>query len=175
MIYLLIDPPVSSFLNEIFIKLDDVWGKNLLVICLFVLFRWAIYLILLSFTWRASGHCCICIFLLLPSTCCNCWSNDAWSETGFYNNPPNEVSYLFASFPIFSFIFPSIWFHFFKKVDLWDYILLSDNWTFFADGELHLWTHSFLMWASFFYPQSGNHCWCSDSFQKYNLAFLCTC
>ncbi|KAL2337752.1 hypothetical protein Fmac_012198 [Flemingia macrophylla] len=25
-IYLLIDPPLSSFLNEVFIKLDDVWG-----------------------------------------------------------------------------------------------------------------------------------------------------
>ncbi|KAL8146569.1 LIMR family protein At5g01460-like [Apium graveolens] len=25
-IYLLIDPPLSSFLNEIFIKLDDIWG-----------------------------------------------------------------------------------------------------------------------------------------------------
>ncbi|CAI9756578.1 unnamed protein product [Fraxinus pennsylvanica] len=25
-IYLLIDPPISAFLNEIFIKLDDVWG-----------------------------------------------------------------------------------------------------------------------------------------------------
>lgn len=25
-IYLLIDPPLSPFLNEVFIKLDDVWG-----------------------------------------------------------------------------------------------------------------------------------------------------
>lgn len=25
-IYLLIDPPLSPFLNEIFIRLDDVWG-----------------------------------------------------------------------------------------------------------------------------------------------------
>jgi len=25
-IYLLIDPPLSSFLNQVFIKLDDVWG-----------------------------------------------------------------------------------------------------------------------------------------------------
>ncbi|CAN1853724.1 LIMR family protein At5g01460 [Linum perenne] len=28
-IYLLIDPPLSPFLNEVFIKLDDVWGKLL--------------------------------------------------------------------------------------------------------------------------------------------------
>jgi hypothetical protein len=25
-IYLLIDPPLSPFLNEVFIKLDDIWG-----------------------------------------------------------------------------------------------------------------------------------------------------
>lgn len=25
-IYLLIDPPLSSFLNEVFVKLDDIWG-----------------------------------------------------------------------------------------------------------------------------------------------------
>ena len=26
-IYLLIDPPLSPFLNEVFIKLDDIWGN----------------------------------------------------------------------------------------------------------------------------------------------------
>lgn len=26
-IYLLIDPPLSAFLNEVFIKLDDIWGN----------------------------------------------------------------------------------------------------------------------------------------------------
>jgi len=25
-IYLLVDPPLSPFLNEVFIKLDDIWG-----------------------------------------------------------------------------------------------------------------------------------------------------
>jgi len=34
-IYLLIDPPLSPFLNEVFIKLDDIWG-NFLYSCLFV-------------------------------------------------------------------------------------------------------------------------------------------
>lgn len=34
-IYLLIDPPLSSFLNEVFIKLDDIWGTfNLSLLCL---------------------------------------------------------------------------------------------------------------------------------------------
>lgn len=27
-IYLLIDPPLSSFLNEVFVKLDDIWGTT---------------------------------------------------------------------------------------------------------------------------------------------------
>lgn len=27
-IYLLIDPPLSPFLNEVFIKLDDIWGNS---------------------------------------------------------------------------------------------------------------------------------------------------
>ncbi|KAK3445100.1 hypothetical protein EUGRSUZ_B02811 [Eucalyptus grandis] len=65
-IYLLINPPLSPFLNEVFIKLDDVWGT-------------------------AFGYCGICLLLLLSTIGCNCWGNDAWSKISVHNNPPNEV------------------------------------------------------------------------------------
>ena len=31
-IYMLVDPPLSPFLNEVFIKLDNIWG-NFLSLC----------------------------------------------------------------------------------------------------------------------------------------------
>lgn len=43
-----------------------------------------------SFT-RSSGYSSICILLLLPFACCDCWGNDAWHEISFHNNPSHEV------------------------------------------------------------------------------------
>ncbi|KAE8720316.1 LIMR family protein [Hibiscus syriacus] len=43
----------------------------------------------------SSGYCCICILLLLPSACCDCWCNDAWSEISFHYNSPYEVGSYF--------------------------------------------------------------------------------
>ena len=37
-IYLLIDPPLSPFLNEVFVKLDDVWGLLDLLVLSFTFF-----------------------------------------------------------------------------------------------------------------------------------------
>jgi len=45
-IYLLIDPPLSPFLNEVFIKLDDIWG-NFLYSFVSVLALCSFYLVIL--------------------------------------------------------------------------------------------------------------------------------
>lgn len=93
-IYLLIDPPLSAFLNEIFIKLDDVWGKLETYISGFFLYCIMMHLferILVSSTSRSSGNCSICILLLLSSGFCDCWGNDDWLEVGFYYDPSYEV------------------------------------------------------------------------------------
>ena len=57
---------------------------------------------------RSSGDHSLCILLLLPFTCSDCWGNDAWLEISLHNNPSNEVmnfvvfacflSYYFAVF-----------------------------------------------------------------------------
>lgn len=90
-IYLLIDPPLSPFLNEVFIKLDDIWG-NFYFIFLYAFWFKHIRLTFTKFYFaRSSGYCGLCILLLLPSACSNCWGNDAWSETSIYYHPSNEV------------------------------------------------------------------------------------
>lgn len=104
-IYLLIDPPLSAFVNEVFIKLDDIWGNWKIL-----LFFWSTgYLltiqllksILISFGFRSSWNRSICCFLLLSLAVCDHWSNDDWTEVGFYYNPSYEVCifvvFLFSS------------------------------------------------------------------------------
>ncbi|RCV43904.1 hypothetical protein SETIT_9G331800v2 [Setaria italica] len=65
-ISLLIDPPLSSFLNEVFIKLDGVWG--LLGTAAFAFF---------------------CFYLLIAVIA---GGDDAWFETCFHHNSPDEVT-----------------------------------------------------------------------------------
>ena len=48
-IYLLINPPLSPFLNDVFIKLDDIWG-NVKVLCIFLSFSFASWV--LTLRWR---------------------------------------------------------------------------------------------------------------------------
>lgn len=95
-IYLLISPPLSPFLNEVFIKLDSVWGNFGLTYFIFPLhndyFLLSIILIfMLCYLIRSSGYCSFCFLLLLPSACGDCWGNDAWSEISFRYDSPHEV------------------------------------------------------------------------------------
>lgn len=92
-IYLLIDPPLSPFLNEVFIKLDDVWGKAMDCCCLyyFASFHYDLFLRCVLYFIRSSGNCCICFLLLLSSACSDCRGNDAWNEISFHYNPSHEV------------------------------------------------------------------------------------
>lgn len=47
---------------------------------------------------RTTWHCSICVLLLLPSACCYCRGNDAWSAISVYNHSPNEVIKLYLQF-----------------------------------------------------------------------------
>lgn len=94
-IYLLISPPLSPFLNEVFIKLDDIWGTfRIYFSCLYVviiLLNGYDFDMRLLFSTRSFGHCCICVLLLLPPPCSHCWGHDAWDEISFHYYSSNEV------------------------------------------------------------------------------------
>lgn len=112
-IYLLISPPFSPFLNEVFIKLDDIWGNwryiflalslYIYVVCIYIFSRndnflplyslsfQRIWFLICSFSFRSFGHCGICILLLLPSDCSHFWGYDAGNEIGFHYNSSHEV------------------------------------------------------------------------------------
>jgi len=101
-IYLLIDPPLSSFLNEVFIKLDGVWG-----------IFWSSILVNLC-CWleqsnsssdlctRSPWDCCFRVLLLLSPYCSDCWGDDAWFETCFHHNSPDEVTSSYLGLLFFS-------------------------------------------------------------------------
>lgn len=97
-IYLLINPPLHPFLNEVFIKLDDLWGNVECPLVPFASFSLFFFLCLMNLIFvllchfsRSSGHCSICILLFLPSACSDCRCNDAGSEIGFHYNSSHEV------------------------------------------------------------------------------------
>ena len=111
-IYLLINPPLSPFLNEVFIKLDSLWGNLDYILFLpnitFSFYTMnAILIYLLYYLIRSSGYRSICILLLLSSACSDCWSNDAWSQTYFHYNSPHEVMD-FVELAFFFFFFFSL-------------------------------------------------------------------
>lgn len=113
-IYLLIDPPLSAFLNEVFIKLDDIWGNSWYLLWHFFPFHIACLVSydynfdISYFSTRSFGNCCVCILLLLPSVGCHCRSNDAWPEISLYYNPSHEVIWFSV---LSSFFFPPFSIH----------------------------------------------------------------
>lgn len=102
-IYLLIDPPLSPFLNEVFIKLDDIWGTSESIF--FRVLLNDIIFICLFFSTRSFGHCSVCILLLLPPACSHCGGNDAWPEISLHNNSSHEVKNFLVTFIYFVFIY----------------------------------------------------------------------
>lgn len=110
-IYLLIDPPLSPFLNWVFIKLDDVWGTCFYISHLSLAYHGVImtptFLNFYCFS-RSFGHCSICVFLLLPSSCSDGWGYDAWLEISFHHDPSNEVMNLIVLNTFVLFCHPSL-------------------------------------------------------------------
>lgn len=109
---------------------------------------------------RSFGNCSFCIFLLLPSACGDCRSNDAWLEISFYYDSPNEVN-----------VFCCLKLYFIESVSTCFAPVPSPPnccaGPLFTGGGLHSWTPFFSMWALFFFALSGR----SDAVQF----FLCVC
>ena len=100
----MVNRPISPFLNE-FIKLDVFWGMLCQVfyfICLtfflsFCTLKWSGSILI-----RFAGYCRICIFLILPTPCSDCWGHDAWFEICLYYHSSNGVIFcLTINSPIF--------------------------------------------------------------------------